>query len=364
MQEQQTDGFLNEDEKSQETAEVPAAAQQPAAQPPQSLPEAAQSSGAVLKWLKVLSVLFALSIVSALVVIIKGGVRNTAAVDSGGKLSSMIAQKGRDGIAWIPVRGVITTSRSDSPFEKGTGNVARTVRNMADKSNVKAIVLDINTPGGSVGAVQEIYDAVLYAKNTKKKPIVAMFRDVSASGGYYISAPADIIIAQPGTITGSIGVIFSLGNFKGLFEKIGVRMEAIKSGKFKDMGSPYRDLTTEERDMIQSIVADSYEQFYTAVKDGRRLPDEKLANLCDGRIFTGRQALANGLVDQLGGETEARKAAGKLADLGDNPKILRSQDTWENVRDIFNAETRSPAADALKTFTDFASPSAAYLWVY
>ncbi|MDD4004403.1 MAG: signal peptide peptidase SppA [Elusimicrobiaceae bacterium] len=354
---------LNTDETAQQPPDCAVESEDNVAEPVAAEPVSAGQEGGgsrqVLKWLKIASLLFLLSVLCGVEVIMSAGKRAGSA-DRDGKLSSL----GKDGVAWVTVRGVISSSRSDSPFEKGTGNVSRVLRTMADKDNVKAIVLDINTPGGSVGAVQEIYDAVLYAKNVKKKPIVAMFRDVSASGGYYIAAPADRIIAQPGTLTGSIGVIFSLGNFKGLFEKIGVRMEAVKSGKFKDIGSPYRELSSEERAMFQAIVDDTYQQFYTAVKSGRGLPDDRLAGLCDGRIFTGRQALANGLVDQLGGETEARRAAGKLAGLGDSPKIIRNQDPWDSVRELLNMEAKSSAAGALKTFADFSSPSAAYLWVY
>jgi protease-4 len=234
---------------------------------------------------------------------------------------------------------------------------------MADKKNVKAIVLDINSPGGSTGAVQEVYDAVLYAKNVKKKPIVSMFRDVAASGGYYIAAPSDVIIAQPASITGSIGVIFSLGNLQGLFKKIGVSMEIVKRGKFKDMGSPYREITAEERAMLQALVEDTYQQFYSVVKTGRNLPDEKLREYCDGRIFSGKQALDYGFVDKLGGSIEAQAAAGKLAGLGDNPDIIKENDSLESVLELFSVKANI-TEKTIQSITSAVSPSVSYLWAY
>ncbi|MFA6584134.1 MAG: signal peptide peptidase SppA [Elusimicrobiaceae bacterium] len=332
--------------------EIPAVPETPAHTP--------QKPTAALKWIKILCGLFAVSIICAVALIFSNHKKTDGKTDG---LDSLLSGAGKEGIGWINVRGVIMDSSGNSIFDKGAASIARNIRAMADKKNVKAIVLDINSPGGSTGAVQEVYDAVLYAKNVKKKPIVSMFRDVAASGGYYIAAPSDVIIAQPASITGSIGVIFSLGNLQGLFKKIGVSMEIVKRGKFKDMGSPYREITAEERAMLQALVEDTYQQFYSVVKTGRNLPDEKLREYCDGRIFSGKQALDYGFVDKLGGSIEAQAAAGKLAGLGDNPDIIKENDSLESVLELFSVKANI-TEKTIQSITSAVSPSVSYLWAY
>ena len=149
----------------------------------------------------------------------------------------------------------------------------------------------------------------------KGKIIVASLGDVAASGGYYLAAGSDRIVSNPGTITGSIGVILEFGNLEGLFQKVGLKLEVIKSGLHKDIGSPARALMPEEKAMLQESIDDAYAQFFDAVRLGRRMDAEKLKGLADGRIFTGRQALKAGLVDELGDQEDAIQTAIKLAKL-------------------------------------------------
>lgn len=191
----------------------------------------------------------------------------------------------------------------------------------ADKNSIEAIVIHINSPGGGVSISQEIYDAVKRAK--EKKPVVAAMASVAASGGLYVACAADRIVANPGTVTGSIGVIFQFNTFRGLMDKIGIDAETIKSGELKDVGSPYRSMTKKEELMLRSVVMDTYEQFVGAVAEGRGMEIEQIYPLADGSIFTGLQAYNLGLVDSLGGLYEAIEIAAELAGLGDDPSIVR-----------------------------------------
>lgn len=191
----------------------------------------------------------------------------------------------------------------------------------ADKGSIEAIVVHINSPGGGVSISQEIYDAVKRAR--EKKPVVAAMASVAASGGLYVACAADRVVANPGTVTGSIGVIFQFNTFRGLMDKIGVDAETIKSGELKDVGSPYRSMTKKEELMLRSVVMDTYEQFVSAVAEGRGMEPEQIYPLADGSIFTGLQAYNLGLVDSLGGLHEAINMAADLAGIGEDPSVVR-----------------------------------------
>jgi protease-4 len=175
---------------------------------------------------------------------------------------------------------------------------------------VKAVVLRVDSPGGEVGPSQEIYEEV--RKTAKVKKVVASLGGVAASGGYYIASACDRIISNPGTITGSIGVIIEFSNVEGLLKKIGVTADVVKSGTFKDIGSPVRPMTAEERSLVQGVIDSVHQQFIKAVSDGRRMPVEKVRAIADGRIMSGAQAKALGLVDSLGGLQDAIETAGRL----------------------------------------------------
>ncbi len=177
-----------------------------------------------------------------------------------------------------------------------------------------ALLLRIDSPGGTVGDSQEIHAALLRLKE-KGCHVVASFGNISASGGVYVGVAAEKIVANAGTITGSIGVILRGNNLSKLLEKIGIKFETVKSGLFKDILSPDRALSNEERDLLQSLIDSSYKQFVSAVADGRKLSEEKVKSFADGRVFTGAQAKELGLVDEIGDENDARLLAAKLADL-------------------------------------------------
>jgi protease-4 len=224
----------------------------------------------------------------------------------GGSSSLAIGEK----VGVIEISGVITSSKS-------------TIEHLLDfrkDDSIKAVVLRVDSPGGGVGPSQEIYEEV--EKTVKIKPVVVSMGSVAASGGYYISSPANRIFANAGTITGSIGVILEFTNFQELLKKIGLKSQVIKSGEHKDIGSPVRPMTEEDREILQSLIDDVHQQFIAAVAKGRKLDPKKVAVLADGRIFSGQQALSFGLVDQLGDLQDAIQAAAGLAGIKGEPKVV------------------------------------------
>ncbi len=213
-------------------------------------------------------------------------------------------------IAVIPLSGGIQDGSDAFSLSGGItpAHVRRQLQRAERDPRVKAVVLRVNSPGGTVAASQEIADMV----KAFPKPLVVSMGDMAASGGYYISAHADRIVAQPGTLTGSIGVIWTFLDPSGLMEKVGVKLDTVTSGKNKDMFLPGR-LTPERREIVQQMSDLMYEQFVQAVASGRKLAEEKVRPLATGQVYTGEQALELGLVDELGGQQQAVEAAAKLA---------------------------------------------------
>ena len=227
-------------------------------------------------------------------------------------LSGCTAGKGK--VAVIRLSGIIADSGQQGLLVSG-GISPRLVREyliMAERdSGIKAVVLRIDSPGGSAAASQEIASSVRHFKENTGKPVVVSMGDMAASGGYYISAYADSIIANPSTLTGSIGVISQFIYIEGLLDKLGLKLETIKSGKHKDMG--IWPLTEEQRQIMQDITDDLYNQFVGAVAEGRGLPVERVTELATGQLYTGTQALDLGLIDELGGLDTAIDIAAGLA---------------------------------------------------
>jgi protease-4 len=244
----------------------------------------------------------------------------------------------KETIAVIEIKGPITSSAGDSFGGMDVDRLVRRLSALRGQPEVKAVLLRIDSPGGSVAAVQEIHQEVV-ALRKAGKIVVSSFGDVAASGGYYIASASDKIVANPGTLTGSIGVLFQLGNVEGLFKKVGVRMETIKSGSMKDAGSPFRALSPRERELFQGLVSDAYDQFFRAVAEGRGLPKPKLRLLADGRVFTGSQAKAAGLVDELGNFETAVRVARELAGIkAEKPPLVYSVPPWERLFSIFGTQ--------------------------
>ena len=202
----------------------------------------------------------------------------------------------------------------DEPISGSTRKqVLKSLKQIEDRE-FPALIVRIDSPGGTVGDSQEIYSALNRLRDKGCK-VVASFGNISASGGVYIGVASDKIVANPGTITGSIGVIIRGNNLSELFNKIGIKFETVKSGLYKDILSPDRSLSIEEREILQSLINSSYQQFVSAVAKGRNLSEEKVKSFADGRVFTGMQAKELGLVDEIGDENDARLLAAKLANL-------------------------------------------------
>lgn len=193
------------------------------------------------------------------------------------------------------------------------------LKEFEEDSSIKAVLVRVDSPGGAVGPSQEIHDAILRVRKTK--PVVASFESVAASGGYYIAVACDRIISNAGTLTGSIGVIMNMANLSELYKWAKVERFNIKSGKFKDVGSESRPMTPEERELMQNLVNNVYEQFLKAVADGRKLPVDKVRPYADGRVLSGQQAQEVGLVDKLGGVDVALDTVKELAKLDKKQKV-------------------------------------------
>jgi protease-4 len=212
-----------------------------------------------------------------------------------------------------------------------TTELVKTVRAYRKDSRLRALVVRVDSPGGGVVASQELYRALLSFKESGK-PLVTSMGTVAASGGYYVAAPSDLIVANPGTLTGSIGVIMSLTNLEGLLDKLGVSAITIKAGKHKDIGSPFREMTDEDRAILQGVMDDIHAQFIDAVAEGRGRPVAEIQALADGRVFTGRQALDVGLVDELGDLERAIQRAGELAGIEGRPQVIEYEPpVWERM---------------------------------
>lgn len=228
---------------------------------------------------------------------------------TGGRLASAMSLGGRVGI--VEVKGVIQES----------DDLVEALKDFERDDGVRAVVVRVESPGGGVAPSQEIYEAIV--KVRKVKPVIASLGGMAASGGYYVASACDSIVANPGTLTGSIGVIMELANFRGLLEKVGVEPEVLKAGAMKDMGSPVRPMTDAERALFQQMLDSVHTQFITAVARGRDMDEERVRKLADGRIFSGEQANAEGLVDALGGLEDAIAMAAERGGITGEPRV-----TW------------------------------------
>lgn len=228
---------------------------------------------------------------------------------------------GKPAVALISIEGLITASDLGSFMAPASGMVAvlDQLRRAEKDDSVKAVVLWVDSPGGAPAAAQAVYNRVRELRS--KKPVVAAMGDTAASGAYYISSAATKIVASPGTLTGSIGVIFSSINFAELLKRYGVRDEAVTSGPYKDLMSPLRAPRPDEKALVKQMVMDIYDQFVCDVAAGRNMDVQRVRQLADGRVYTGRQAKALGLIDQLGSRDDAILLAAQLGGIEGWPRI-------------------------------------------
>ncbi|KAA3616288.1 MAG: signal peptide peptidase SppA [Calditrichaeota bacterium] len=216
-------------------------------------------------------------------------------------------------IGLIEVKGVILDSE----------NTVERIHKFQDNSSIQGLVVRINSPGGGVAASQEIYEALNDYRIETGKPVVASMASVAASGGYYIACGVDSIVANPGTTTGSIGVIMELMDYSLLLQKIGVKVNVIQSGQYKDAGRGSRKLTSKDKAYFQQFINDAYIQFVDVVAEARRMNKTQVKKLADGRVYTGQQAFENGLVDRLGTFDDAVHLLADMAGIVDRPVLVR-----------------------------------------
>jgi len=232
-----------------------------------------------------------------------------------------------DKVGVVEIKGLITEPEA----------TLKALRDFRYDQKIKAVVIRIDSPGGAVGASQELFEEAL--RLNKEKPVVASLATVAASGGYYASLGARHIVANPGTVTGSIGVLMKVPNIGALLEKLGIKTTVVKSGTFKDLGSITRDMTEDERALLQEVIQDIQKQFITAVAKSRKLPEEQVSALADGRIMTGHQALDAKLVDELGNFSVAVDKAASLAGIEGRPELIYPErDRLSIIRDLLREE--------------------------
>jgi protease-4 len=279
---------------------------------------------------------------------------------------------GDDKILILELSGVISSAEESGMMTERPSMVARVKEELtraAQDPNIKAMVIRINSPGGTVTASDVLHHEIMKFKERRKIPVVASIMDVGASGGYYVAVAADKIMAHPSTVTGSVGVIMLTINARGLLEKIGVETNAVTSGPRKDMGSPFRPMTEEERRIFQGVIDFFYERFLTVVRDGRKnLSAEQVRKLADGRIYSGEQAKALGLVDEVGYLDDAIEAAKREAKLEEARVVAyrRPGEYRNNIYSSFNGggwTLPAPIDFSLINMIRGGTPQFMYLWM-
>lgn len=280
-----------------------------------------------------------------------------------GSSSSVSSTGSGDAVAVVEVEGTISSGdKEDYATGAVSGTVIDDLRQASEDVSVKAIVLRVDSPGGTVTGSAQIYEALL----AMEKPVVVSMGGVAASGGYYVSAPADFIYARPDTVTGSLGVIMTLYNAEELIDEIGVDVITITSGPNKSMGGTWDELTPDQREIFEQFIDESYNDFVQIVADGRGLDVERVRELADGRIYSGRQAVDNGLADGLGNLNDAIQKAADLGGITGTPRIIEYQHIPPFEQILFGISSRIAAGEAdqiIETISKFTTPSIEYRYV-
>lgn len=266
---------------------------------------------------------------------------------------------GQGRVAILPVKGALAT--------EGSERLLRTLRRYRDDDRVRGIVLEIESPGGTVGASQSLYREVRELREEDDRPVVAWIGDVGASGGYYVGLAADSLYALPGSITGSIGVIMQFPNTRELLRKAGVSVEIVRSGERKGSGSLFRELSESDREVFQTLVDDTYGHFLDAVVDNRSLSRDSARALADGSVYSGERAVRLGLVDGLATRSEAIERAGHMAGLGSSPATVRPEERRLGPLDLLTGEGAEALRDRIVGWLglsggELSSPRLLYLW--
>jgi len=276
-------------------------------------------------------VLFFISVVMGLIIIFRSSMEKESS-----------SQKYiKDKIAVVELVGEIYFRDSTSSFiKKDVEYYVTKLTNLFKRKDVKGIVLKINSPGGSVAAVQRLYHQIIKLKSQYNKPVVCYVSELCASGGYYVASACDKIVSCEGGVIGSVGVLLQVGNIGGLLKKIGVNIEVIKSSKYKDVGSMFREMLPEERQMFESLVNTAYEQFISAIIEGRKLSREEVMKFADGRVFIAPQAVELKMIDGIGDEEDAIEEVKKLAKIKGSVEILKEKPSLLDFFQQVTSETK------------------------
>lgn len=272
-------------------------------------------------------------------------------------LFDKLSQPEEDGIGLVYVYGGIYTSdRGVFGMTSGSDLIVRQLKNLRENDRVRAVVLRVNSPGGSIAASQEISDEIKKLKEDDIKVVVSM-ADVAASGAYYISAHADLIIANPGTITGSIGVFTGSLEFSDLFEKIGITPNVIVSGEYKDTLSSFREMRDDEKEYIKDLIMENYEMFIAEVSQGRNIEKSDLTDIANGKVFTGQKAVEYGLVDELGNFNYSLKKAAEIAGLKHPATIIQPEHTTNLTRFLNLIESKFSFLNLSSILSNYSLPA-------
>lgn len=276
-------------------------------------------------------VLFFISVVMGLIIIFRSSMEKESS-----------SQKYiKDKIAVVELVGEIYFRDSTSSFiKKDVEYYVTKLTNLFKRKDVKGIVLKINSPGGSVAAVQRLYHQIIKLKSQYNKPVVCYVSELCASGGYYVASTCDKIVSCEGGVIGSVGVLLQVGNISGLLKKIGVNIEVIKSSKYKDVGSMFREMLPEERQMFETLVNTAYEQFISAIIEGRKLSREEVMKFADGRVFIAPQAVELKMIDGIGDEEDAIEEVKKLAKIKGSVEILKEKPSLLDFFQQVTSETK------------------------
>jgi protease-4 len=316
-------------------------------------------SGRTVLWVLISVVVGFLLPVCSCALLLFAGLVSLGALSAG-----TVAETGiGDAVAIVRVEGTISSGNA-SDFGTGaiSGVVIQDLETAEADPSVKAIVLRVDSPGGSVTGSAQIHEVV----EQLKKPVVVSMSSVAASGGYYISAPADYIIAREDTLTGSLGVIMTVFSAEELIDKIGVDAITIVSGPNKSIGGLWQDLTPEHRQILESLIDESYDEFVRVVVDGRGLSQTRVLELADGRVFSGRQALANGLADALGNQQDAIDKAADMGGISGQPRIVEYNKVpglEQLLFGVYSRLNRTEADQVRELITEFTAPLLEYRYV-
>jgi protease-4 len=268
-----------------------------------------------------------------------------------------------DAVAIVRVEGTILSSDStDFSADAVSSIVISNLEAAANDPSIKAIVLRVDSPGGSVTGSAQIWEAL----NEMEKPVVASMASIAASGGYYVSAPADYIIARPDTLTGSLGVIMTLFDASELLEKVGVKVDHITSGDNKAMGSMWVETTPDQRQILQDLANEAYDDFVLVIASGRGLSEEEVRVLADGRVYSGQQALEHNLIDQVGNFQDAIDKAAELGGISGKPRLVEYEQTPTLLDMLMGASTqfgKSDAERAMELVGELTAPMLEYRYV-